>query len=83
MSVLVTAEFWSAAAERAVKTVAQALVAVLTVAGVTPLDIDWKGALLTAALAGVVSLLMSVASAGAGNPGPSLASETLAPKHQA
>lgn len=77
MSVIATKEFWSATAERAIKTFAQTLLGVWTASATTPLDIDWKNALLTAAFATVASVLTSLVSAGAGNPGPSLASEEL------
>ena len=69
--------FWIAAGERAVKTFAQALVA-LFVAGVTVLTIDWQQGLAVAATAAVVSLLTSVASVRLGNfEGPSLAGEAV------
>ena len=69
--------FWIAAGERAVKTFAQALVA-LFVAGVTVLTIDWQEALAVAATAAVVSLLTSVASVRLGSfEGPSLAGEAV------
>ena len=69
--------FWVAAGERAVKTFAQALVA-LFVAGVTVLTIDWREALAVAATAAVVSVLTSVASVRLGEfEGPSLAGEAV------
>ena len=53
--------FWVDAFDRAVSTVAQALVATLT-AGVTGiLEIDWVQAASVAGLAGAVSVLTSVA----------------------
>jgi hypothetical protein len=67
--------FWIAATERAVKTFAQALVAVF-VAGVTVLTVDWTQAIAVAVTAAAVSLLTSVASAPFGNPGPSLVDES-------
>jgi hypothetical protein len=79
-SVLVTGAFWAATGERAVKTFAQGAVLVIGVAGVTPADVDWKGALMGGAFGAVLSVLTSVSSAGVGNPGPSLASEELAPQ---
>ena len=79
MSVLLTGQFWSAAVERAVKTFAQTALAVIGLAGVTPADVDWQQVLLAAAFGALASVLTSVASAGAGNPGPSLASEELVP----
>jgi hypothetical protein len=79
MSVLTTREFWAAAGERAAKTAAQFAVGILTVASVTPADIDWQQVAAGSGLAALVSVLMSVASAGVGNNGPSLASEELRP----
>lgn len=72
-----TAAFWKAAFERAVKTFAQALVAVMTADGFGLLDADWTARLSAAGLAAVLSLLSSVASAGPGNSGPSLSTESL------
>lgn len=57
-------QFWQDTAERAVKTFAQALLGVF-VAGVTILSVDWVDALAIAATATLVSVLTSVASAGA------------------
>ena len=69
--------FWLAAAERAIKTFAQALVA-LFVAGVTVLTIDWQQGLAVAGTAALVSLLTSVASLRVGPfEGPSLAGEAV------
>ena len=69
--------FWIAAGERAVKTFAQALVA-LFVAGVTVLTIDWQQGLAVAATAAVVSVLTSIASVRLGSfEGPSLAGEAV------
>jgi hypothetical protein len=79
MSVLTTGAFWAAALERAVKTAAQSLLLVLGVGAATPADIDWKEALLGAGMGFLLSLLTSIASAGVGNAGPSLASEVLSP----
>ena len=66
--------FWRGAAERAVKTFAQALVAVIGVGAVGLLDVDWLGALSSATLATVISLLTSVGSDVATGSGPSLTS---------
>lgn len=74
-----TVQFWRAAAERALKTLAQSLIAVLAVGQTTILSVDWRQALAVAATATVLSVLTSVASAGAGNYGPSLASEAVIP----
>ena len=59
-----TRAFLKGAGERAVKTAAQTLVAVLTAGEVIGiLDVDWAGALGAAALAAVLSVLTSVGNA--------------------
>lgn len=75
-----TLAFWKAASERAVKTFAQALVAVMTADGFGLLDADWPARLSAAGLAALLSLLTSIGSAGAGNPGPSLSTEAVEPR---
>jgi hypothetical protein len=57
-----TAAFWKGAGERAIKTAAQALLAVFVV-GVSVFDIDPQAALAIAATAVVASLLTSIANA--------------------
>lgn len=72
-----TRPFWKATAERAVKTVAQAAVAVLTADVSGLLEVDWAQTASIAGLAGLVSVLTSVAS-GADGTGPSaIGAETL------
>ena len=74
-----TSEFWKQAAERAVKTFAQTLVAAGLVVGVAGWD-EWQAALIAAGIAALLSVATSVASAGFGDKGtPSLVSETLEP----
>ena len=58
-----TATFWKSAAERAIKTVAQALIAVLAATTFDWFTADWQAIAGTAATAGVLSLLSSIASA--------------------
>lgn len=58
-----TKKFWLGAAERAIKTIAQSLVAVLGVAGTGLLTVDWVAALSVAGAAGLASLLTSIGSA--------------------
>lgn len=61
-----TSLFWKDAGERAVKTFAQALLALLIVAPNTPvIGFDWPTLLFTAATSAVISLLTSVVGAGA------------------
>lgn len=55
--------FWRGAAERALKTFAQSLVAVIGVDAVGLLDVDWLGALSAATLATVISVLTSIGNA--------------------
>lgn len=67
-----TRGFWRETAERAIKTAAQALLALLTV-GVTVFDLDWVAALQISVTAAFASVLSSIASAGFGERGsPSL-----------
>jgi len=74
-----TSEFWKQAAERAVKTFAQTLVAAGLVVGVAGWG-EWQAALIAAGIAALLSVATSVASAGFGDKGtPSLVSETLEP----
>jgi hypothetical protein len=65
--------FWKQAAERAIKTFAQVLAALLTADGTGLLDTNWPGSLSTAGMAAVLSVLTSMASAAVGpNDSPSL-----------
>lgn len=61
-------QFWKDAAERAIKTVAQVLIAFLGADVVNAFAVDWQKAAGVAAGAAVVSLLTSVASARVGEP---------------
>ena len=70
-------QFALAAAERALKTFAQSLVAVFAAGSVTLLDVDWTQALAVSGTAAIVSVLTSIASAKIGNYGPSLTSEAV------
>lgn len=74
-------KFWLAALERALKTVAQALIAVLTVDGIARGfdSIDWAVAGWTVLVAGVTSVLFSIVSAQVTDGSPSLTTETIPP----
>ena len=68
-----TKAFWVDAAERAVRTFAQALVAMLVVGFVFTDAAAWGEALVASAVAALISLLTSVAASGVGDPSsPSL-----------
>ncbi len=72
--------FWMASAERAIKTFAQALLALIGTDMVGITSLDWPQLLAAAATATLLSVLTSIASANFGkNPGPSLADETIEP----
>lgn len=83
-SVLATGAFWTAAGERAIRTFAQTMTALITVSDrvIGLLDVNWPGALSAAGFAALYSLLMSVGFAQGGNPGPSGANERLAIRPQ-
>lgn len=55
-----TRDFWATAAERAIKTIAQSLLAVLAL-GTTLWGVDWAEAIGIALLAGLISILTSIA----------------------
>jgi len=76
-----TLAFWKAAAERAVKTAAQAALVQLVVGdGFSAFDADWATAGSFALGGAVASVLFSLVSSGVGGDGPSLGTETLTPK---
>ena len=74
-----TRAFWTATAERAVKTAAQTAAALLVAAGTGLLDSDWTATASVSGMAALLSVLTSIGSAGVGNPGPSLTTEELTP----
>ncbi|MGH2394679.1 MAG: holin [Candidatus Limnocylindria bacterium] len=61
-----TYRFWQLASERAIKTFAQSLVAILSATGVGLLTAPWSTALSTAGMAALLSMLTSMASAPVG-----------------
>lgn len=59
--------FWVQASERAIRTVAQAAISLLTVdATTTLLTANWEAIAAASGLAGLISLLMSVVASGTG-----------------
>jgi len=71
--------FALATAERAVKTFAQALGALIAADGTHILNTAWGDRLSVAVMATLLSILSSVVSAPVGDPGPSLVGETTDP----
>ena len=63
-----TYRFWQLASERALKTFAQSLLAILSATGVGLLTAPWTTALSTAGMTAVLSVLTSMASASVGEP---------------
>lgn len=72
MSSLASKAFWSATAERAVRTLAQSAAAALIAAGTGLVDSDWIGVGSVAGMAAVLSLLMSVGGNATTNHGPAI-----------
>lgn len=63
-----TKSFWKQALERAIKTAAQAAVALLTANGTGILDVDWGTVASVAGLAAAASFLTSIVTSGVGQP---------------
>lgn len=78
MSKYASKTFWIDTFDRAVATVAQALVGVLTADVTGLLQVDWVQALSVAGLAGAVAVLTSVAFRGRSDDEPGLSDEDLA-----
>lgn len=74
-----TAAYWLAVGERAVKTFAQAELALLTGDGLGLADVNWQSNLSIAGMACLYSVVTSLASIQIGNSGPSLSTETVLP----
>ncbi len=72
MPSIFTRSFFKDAAERAIKTFAQVLAALLGANQAGILDADWTGSLSVAGMAAVVSILMSIGSGYVGDDSPSL-----------
>ncbi|MGH3697465.1 MAG: holin [Pseudonocardiaceae bacterium] len=63
-----TSQFWLLSLERAIKTFAQSLLAILSANGIELLEVSWGSALATAGAAALLSVLMSMTSAPVGEP---------------
>ncbi|WP_274555596.1 holin [Streptomyces spiramyceticus] len=71
-----SAAFWKATAERAVRTFAQSLAAVLTAGATNLIDIEWPAALSTAGFATLLAVLTAIGASGFGARGPGLTETT-------
>jgi hypothetical protein len=72
-------DFLEAVAERAIKTFAQAFLAIIGTNATGAISADMGGALKVAAVSALISVLTSFGSAQFGRGGPSLATESIAP----
>lgn len=79
MSTLWTKRFWEAAAERAIKATAWCAGSTLAAAGAGLIDADWVGVSSAAGMAGLLSLLGSIASDAATGDGPSITNAEIIP----
>lgn len=79
MSDFTKGSFWIAVGERAVKTFAQTLAATLGAGAFDVLTVPWQDAVSMSAGAAVVSVLMSIASAGMTGGGPSATNSEVVP----
>jgi hypothetical protein len=79
-----TAYFWKSTLERAIKSFAQSLLAVVGVGQVGVLDVSWPTALSVAAMAGLLSVLTSIGSSKVGaSDDPSLVGPADSDDHDA
>ncbi|MFJ2766516.1 holin [Streptomyces sp. NPDC087300] len=78
-----TAAFWKATAERAIRTFAQALAAVLVAGATSLLDVPWGAAFATAGLATLLAVLTAVGASEAGAKGPGITERPTTAKSKA
>lgn len=78
-----TADFWRATAERALKTFAQTLVALLAAGKLDLIHAPWIDSLSAAGMATLLSVLTSVASGAATGGSPSLTNAEVLPEQDA
>lgn len=76
-----TKSFVRATLERAVKTFAQTLAAVLVASGTGLLDTDWIASLSMSAMAALLSVLTSIGSGAVTGGGPSLTNDEVLEEH--
>ena len=74
---MTTQEFWASTFERAVKTFAQAAVALIGTGAAGVTELDWQQIGSVSLVAAIVSILTSLASDRIGQPGPSLVREAV------
>ena len=70
-----TVSFWKGAGERALRTFAQTLVALIGVGSVSIVTLPWGEVLAVSATAAVLSVLTSIVASGVGEDGPSFGPE--------
>jgi hypothetical protein len=78
-----TRRFWKALTERAVKTFAESLGAILAGNAVGLLDVDWSGSFSVAGMATLLSVLLSIGSGAVTDGSPSLTNAEYVPEHRA
>ncbi|MFD7614171.1 holin [Streptomyces sp. NPDC059828] len=76
MTNLLSGAFWVATAERAIRTFAQSLAAVLVAKATSLFDVDWPAALATAGLATLLSVLTAIGASKVGGRGPGITETT-------
>lgn len=77
-----TRKYWQDLAERAIKSFAGGLAAILTAGATSVLDVDWTQALSVAALAAAASVLTSIASVPFGTPQSASLVSTYTGRHR-
>lgn len=76
---MTTPAFWRGTVERALRTAAQTLIAVLGLDSTGVLDVAWTEGLALAGSAALLAVLTAIASAGVGPAGPGLTERTAEP----